>query len=64
MMRAVSDPQTPPQPKPVGAYPWYALTVLALVYMLNFLDRQILSILAEAIKADLGVSERDAHRHP
>ena len=31
----------------------------ALVYMLNFLDRQILSILAEDIKADLGVS--DAH---
>jgi MFS family permease len=43
--------------QPVGRYPWYALVVLATVYMLNFLDRQILSILAEAIKLDLSVSD-------
>jgi len=38
-------------------YPWYVLFVLVLVYVLNFLDRQILSILAEHIKADLQLSD-------
>lgn len=41
----------------VPAYSWYALGVLVLVYILNFIDRQILSILANDIKADLGVSD-------
>ena len=47
-------------PKPdtkVPAYSWYALGVLVLVYVLNFIDRQILSILANDIKADLGVED-------
>jgi MFS family permease len=59
MMRPVSESASKQEPAgaPVGRYPWYALSVLALVYMLNFLDRQILSILAEAIKTDLGVSD-------
>ena len=35
----------------------YTLCVLVLVYILNFVDRQILSILAEEIKADLGLSD-------
>src|SRR5262245_23014323 len=39
------------------AYAWYVLAVLSVVYLFNFLDRQILSILAQAIKADLGVSD-------
>lgn len=38
-------------------YSWYVLSLLSIVYLLNFLDRQILSILAESIKADLGVSD-------
>jgi MFS family permease len=38
-------------------YASYVLFVLVLVYVFNFLDRQILSILAERIKADLGVSD-------
>jgi MFS family permease len=42
---------------PVPAYSWYALSVLVLVYVLNFIDRQILSILANDIKADLGVDD-------
>ena len=41
----------------VPAYNWYALGVLALVYCTNFIDRQILSILANDIKADLAISE-------
>lgn len=42
---------------PVPAYSWYALSVLVIVYVLNFIDRQILSILANDIKADLGVDD-------
>ena len=42
-----------------GRYPKYVLGVLMLVYVFNFIDRQILSILAEEIKADLGISDGD-----
>ncbi|MEQ8860238.1 MAG: MFS transporter [Pseudomonadales bacterium] len=35
----------------------YALGVLVVVYTFNFIDRQILSILIEPIKADLGLSD-------
>ena len=47
---ATDDQKVPP-------YSWYALGVLVLVYVLNFIDRQILSILANDIKADLGVDD-------
>lgn len=40
-------------------YSWYVLSVLVIVYMLNFIDRNILSILANDIKADLGLSDAD-----
>ena len=40
-----------------GAYANYMLGVLVLVYVFNFLDRQVVSILAERIKADLGISD-------
>ncbi|MCZ6784424.1 MAG: MFS transporter [Proteobacteria bacterium] len=40
-----------------GPYAHYVLGVLALVYVFNFLDRQILSILNERIKADLGLGD-------
>jgi MFS family permease len=46
-----------PTPQIGGAYQGYVLGVLVLVYVLNFLDRNIISILAEDIKADLGVSD-------
>ena len=42
-----------------GRYPRYVLLVLIIVYVFNFIDRQILSILAEEIKADLGISDAD-----
>ena len=44
-------------PVRIGAYAWYALLVLVLVYALNFIDRQILSILAQDIKRDLGLED-------
>jgi len=40
-----------------GAYANYLLGVLVLVMVMNFLDRQIITILAEDIKKDLGVSD-------
>lgn len=40
-----------------SGYAQYLLAVLVLVYVFNFLDRQIPAILAERIKADLGVSD-------
>ena len=40
-----------------GRYARYVLVVLVIVYVFNFIDRQILSILAEDIKADLGVTD-------
>ena len=40
-----------------GSYARYALGVLVVVYVFNFVDRQILSILAEEIKRDLGLSD-------
>lgn len=36
---------------------WFALTILCFVYVLNFLDRQLLSILAKPIQDELGVSD-------
>ena len=42
---------------PGRVYPWYVLAVLVLVYVLNFVDRQIVVILAERIKADLKVTD-------
>lgn len=41
----------------VPAYSWYVLFTLVVVYILNFIDRQILSILAVDIKADLGLTD-------
>ena len=40
-----------------GRYAWYALGVMVLVYAISFIDRQILSILAEHIKRDLQVDD-------
>ena len=42
---------------PSRAYAHYVLAVLVLVYIFNFIDRNILAILAEDIKADLGVTD-------
>jgi MFS family permease len=39
------------------AYLRYALGILCLVYVVNFVDRQILSILLKSIKADLGLTD-------
>jgi MFS family permease len=42
-----------------SGYSWYVLGVLVVVYILNFIDRQILAILAVDIKRDLGLTDGD-----
>lgn len=60
-----SSPAAPPGAPPGPAdsplvsrgYSRYVLGVLFVVYVFNFIDRQVLSILLEPIKNDLGVSD-------
>ncbi len=47
---------TAPAPARPG-YRYYVLAVLILVYMLNFLDRQIIGILAAPLKEEFGLSD-------
>lgn len=51
-----SAPEDEPVQKTPG-YAWYALTVLFVVYVFNFIDRSIVNILAESIKKDLGLAD-------
>lgn len=48
-----------PEPVPLvsDGYRRYALTLLLVIYTLNFLDRQVVNILAEPIKKDLGLHD-------
>ena len=46
-------------PRRATGYAWYVLALLSLVYVLNFIDRQILSILAADIKRDLHLQDDD-----
>src|SRR4051812_29606232 len=39
------------------AHAWFVLGVLCFVYVINFLDRQLLAILAKPIQDDLGVTD-------
>ena len=59
----MSQPEeaTPAAPAPYkpDRYAWYVLFVLVLVYVLNFVDRQIISILANDIKRDLKLTDAD-----
>jgi MFS family permease len=54
---ALAATQAARQPEAGGPYARYVLAVLVLVYVFNFIDRNIVSILAEQIKADLGLSD-------
>jgi predicted MFS family arabinose efflux permease len=40
-----------------GARAWFVLGILCFVYVLNFLDRQLLSILAKPIQDEIGVTD-------
>lgn len=62
MAETTSEGDYQREPLPVThatGYSWYVLSVLVVVYILNFIDRQIISILAVDIKADLGLTDSD-----
>ncbi len=40
-------------------YAWYTLGLLVLVYAISFIDRQILSVLAQDVKADLALTDAE-----
>lgn len=50
-----SSPQQDPWPSAVQG--WYAVAVLTLAYVFSFVDRTILALLVDPIKADLGLSD-------
>jgi MFS family permease len=56
---AVASPplEVPVTRREASLYAWYVLGVLFLVYVVNFIDRNIVSILAQDIKADLGLGD-------
>jgi MFS family permease len=55
----LAETDTTADAQPGGRYAWYVLTILVVVYVLNFIDRQIISILANDIKRDLGLTDAD-----
>lgn len=56
-MAEAPEPPSAAEAGSSGAYAWYALAVLVLVYALNFIDRQLLTILAADIKRDLRIGD-------
>ena len=58
-----ANEQAAPSGAPAGIEPLaegprkYALGLLLLIYVLNFLDRQVVNILAEPIKVELGLAD-------
>ena len=53
----MSDPGQGDATKVGGRYAKYLTGVLVIVYVFNFVDRQIITILAEEIKADIGITD-------
>ncbi|MFT4889045.1 MAG: MFS family permease [Pseudohongiellaceae bacterium] len=44
-------------PYPHEGYAWYVVGILMIVYVFSFMDRQILALLVDPIKADLNISD-------
>lgn len=51
----LTQPSEPPLPPPWKA--WFTVSILVGIYLNSFLDRQIMGLLVEDIKASLGVSD-------
>ena len=52
-----SAPEAPATPLPSTARAWYVVAVLSLAAIVSYIDRQVINLLVEPIKADLGVSD-------
>lgn len=46
--------------RPVPIYSWYVLLILFLAYVMSYMDRNILSILVDDIKADIDIDDAQA----
>lgn len=62
LLSSESGQEAAPAPQGAGAvgpsrYAWTVLGILCFVYVLNFLDRQLLSILAKPIQDELGITD-------
>lgn len=55
--RAGAEAATPHRPSGTPTYAWYVVGVLMFAYVVSFVDRLILGLLVQPIKADLGVSD-------
>lgn len=55
--KTVSPADSAEAPYPKEGYAWYVVAILMIVYIFSFVDRQILSLLVEPIKADLNVTD-------
>jgi MFS family permease len=48
---------TPAAPYPRPAYAWFVVAVLAVASAISYVDRQVVAIVADSMKADLGVGD-------
>ena len=48
---ALAESNSPSIPYPSERYAWYVVIILMIVYVFSFVDRQILSLLVDPIKA-------------
>ena len=48
---------------PPISYGWYVTILLTIIYILSFVDRQILSLLVEPIKNDMDLSDTQIGLH-
>jgi MFS family permease len=57
---SIEFPALPHEPEdyPSARYAWYVVAVLTLAYVVSFIDRQILSLMVDPIRNDLGISEK------
>lgn len=57
MTRNASAASAPSPPWPAPSYAWYVTALLTLGYTISFVDRQVLNLLVEPIRIDLGVND-------
>ncbi|MEQ8734793.1 MAG: MFS transporter [Rhodospirillaceae bacterium] len=57
MSDTVNEARTTQPPYPNSKYAWYVTSLMLLAYILSFIDRQIMSLLIEPIKADLELTD-------
>lgn len=57
MIEGSSPPDGAAEPARGGAYAWYVVGVLVVAYTFSYIDRQILTLLVQPIKASLKISD-------